>query len=254
MKSAVKVSPWLLSELRRPGCYRLNGDDCDRMKTFSSLGGVIVFCVAMVTAGCAKKETVTSTAPAPDAAATQPAAANTDAMAKSLTTSTEDAKSMLSNLKVPDLTSTSVADLAGASERTLTGLSALAGTSNPEVTQQVDALKTSISANKTTDALSQLKQLAASAQAIPGAQTAIDGTKKMVSAWALKQGFDKAKIAPVLGALQSGGYAGLTSQAATLMGTGGLSDQQKSLLNGVLSTYGLDTKANELLGKAKGLF
>ncbi|MCC5021822.1 MAG: hypothetical protein J6386_03025 [Candidatus Synoicihabitans palmerolidicus] len=100
------------------------------------------------------------------------------------------------------------------------------------------------------EALGQLKGLAEAAKAIP---VAVDAAKQMVSAWALKQGFDTAQIGPILGALQQGDYAGLASQAAMLAGAGGLTEQQKALVNGVLSAYGIDAKADEVLNKVKGL-
>jgi len=188
--------------------------------------------LTLVATGCGKKETVASTAPAPAAA---------------------NATAAIAEVTLPDLEATSVTQLASASSETLTNLAALAGPSQPEVVKQAEAVKSAISANRAVDALGQIKQLAASAQAIPGAPAVIEATKQMVSAWALKQGFDTAMIAPVLGALQAGDYAGLGSQAAMLFGAGGLTDQQKELLNGVLSTYGISSKADELMGKVKGL-
>jgi hypothetical protein len=83
---------------------------------------------------------------------------------------------------------------------------------------------------------------------------AIDTAKLRVRGWALKQGFDPAKIGPSLSTLQQRDYAALASQAATLAGTGGLTEQQQRLLNGVLMNYGIDAKFEEVLGKVKGLF
>ena len=79
-------------------------------------------------------------------------------------------------------------------------------------------------------------------------------TKAMVSAWALKQGFDAAIIAPVLGALQTGDLGQLAAQGVKLAGVAELSDQQVQILNGVLSNYGIDAKAGEVLNSVKGLF
>ena len=44
------------------------------------------------------------------------------------------------------------------------------------------------------------------------------------------------------------------SQAAMLAGTGGLTAEQKALVNGVLQTYGVDAKVDNVLGKVKSLF
>ena len=229
------------------------------MKTLPSIGGFVVMSLALVVAGCGKKESTASSAPAPAPAAATPsssdvktAAANAEAAVKETAAdAVERAKAALADLKVPDLKSTSVSQLASTSADTLSNIAALAGPSQPEVAKQVDAVQSSLNSNDVVDALAQIKQLAASAQAIPGAQQAVEGAKQMVSAWALKQGFDTAKISPVLGALQSGDLTGLASQVSTLLGAGGLTDQQKTLLNGVLDTYGINAKANELMGKLK---
>lgn len=231
------------------------------MKIPSLIGCVGVIGVSLILSGCGGKKTETKTEPAAtvptvEAAKAAPGsmeAGVSQAASEAVADSAKKAASMLADLKVPDLKSTSVAQLASVGTETLTNISALAGDTQPEVAKQVEAVKTSISANKATEALGQLKQLAASAQAIPGAPQAVEAAKQMVSAWALKQGFDTAKIAPVLGALQSGDYAGLASQAASLVKDGGLTDHQKELLNSVLGTFGLDAKADELVGKVKGL-
>lgn len=231
-------------------CYWGKVEDGSSMKTLSSSGGVVVICVALVAMGCAKKETVTSAdkAAADAAAATKPTAARIDATKDTLATKAADAKSMLANFKLPDLSATSGADLASMSTKSLTNLAE----AHPEVAKEADAVKESISANKATDALSRLSPLAESAKSIPGAPVVIEGVKKMVSAWALKQGFDTAMIAPVLGALQSGDYAALATQGATLLGSGGVTDQQKGLLNGVMGAFGIE--AGGLMDKAKKLF
>lgn len=227
------------------------------MKPSPALAVLAIACLGLLVAGCGKKEdstTAAAPAPASPSEAREAAATGVETALKETAASTvEQAKTALADLKVPDLKSTSVSDLASKSSATLTNLAAVAGSSQPEVATQVEALQSSMKSNKTVEALAQMKQLAASAQAIPGAQQAIAGAKQMVSAWALKQGFDTAKISPVLGALQSGDLTGLASQVSTLLGAGGLSDQQKALLNGLLSTYGIDSKANELLGKLKGI-
>jgi len=226
------------------------------MKILPSTGGVVLVSLALIVSGCGKKETASASAPA-----ATPAASTTDAKAavasaettlkEVAATTVEQARTALADLKVPDLKSASTSQLASTSAETLTNLASVAGTSQPEVATQVEAVKSSLSSNDSVGALAKMKQLAASAQAIPGAQQAVEGAKQMVSAWALKQGFDTAKISPVLGSLQSGDLTGLASQVSTLLGAGGLSDQQKALLNGVLDTYGVNAKATELMGKLK---
>lgn len=198
----------------------------------------------MTSAEKAAADTVAATQPV----ATKPAAAPVDAAKDTLATSASDAKSMLTNFKLPDLSATSGADLASMSTASLTNLAA----AHPEAAKEAEAVKESISANKATDALSRLGPLAESVKSIPGASVAIDGIKKMVSAWALKQGFDTAKITPLLGALQSGDYAGLATQGATLLGGGGVTDQQKGLLNGVMGAFGIESGG--LMDKARKLF
>ena len=70
-----------------------------------------------------------------------------------------------------------------------------------------------------------MKEWAVMAQQIPVAAAGIEATKGMVSAWALKQGFDPSLINPVLSALQAGDLGRLAAQAAKLSGTVDLSDQ-----------------------------
>jgi hypothetical protein len=171
-----------------------------------------------------------------------------DAAKDTLVTKAADAEKMLASFKLPDLSATSGSDLASMSTASLTNLA----TAHPEAAKEAEAVKESISANKAKDALSRLGPLAQSVKSIPGAPAAMEGIKKMVSAWALKQGFDTAKITPLLGALQSGDYAGLATKTATLLGGGGVTDEQKGLLNGVMGTFGLE--AGGLMDKARKLF
>ncbi len=206
----------------------------------------------IVATGCSKKESSASaTTPSEPAVATAPKAEMSPATPVETTLS---AAASLTAITVPDLQSSSVAQLAQISTTSLTNLTALAGPSHPEVAAQVAAVKSSLDSNRAVDALDQLKQLTVYAQSIPGAAAAIDTAKLMVSGWALKQGFDPAKIGPILGALQQRDYTALASQAAMLAGAGGLTAEQTTLINGVLSTYGIDAKIDDVLGKVKGLF
>lgn len=224
------------------------------MKTSSVLGLVVWVSAGFALTGCGKADApkAASTAVASAPAAAKPMHSETEAKPVPVPASATT-PAMAAPVSLPDLKSASSAQLVATSGQALTNLAALAGPAQPEVTQQVRAVQSSLTANDAVGALAQLKQLAASAQAIPGAPIVIETTKQLVSAWALKQGFDPAKIAPVLGALQTGDYAGLASQAAVLLGHGGLTAEQKTLINSVLSTYGIDAKADALMGKVKGL-
>ena len=158
-------------------------------------------------------------------------------------------------IEVPDLAAASTAKLAQTSAAALTQLTSLAGAADqPAMAADISALQTALAADDAPGALANLQQLAAYAKQVPGAEMLIESSKQMVSAWALKQGFDPAQITPVLRALQSRDYAALASQAAQLAGTGGLSAEQKTLLNGVLQTYGVDAKVDQAINKLKGLF
>ncbi len=155
---------------------------------------------------------------------------------------------------VPDLAATSAAQLAQTSATALTQLTAVAGSDHPAMAADITALQSALAADDAPGALAKLQQLAAYAKQVPGADVLIESSKQLVSAWALKQGFDTAQIAPVLRALQSRDYASLASQAAQIAGAGGLTDQQKTLLNGVLQAYGVDAKVEQAVEKLKNLF
>jgi hypothetical protein len=160
----------------------------------------------------------------------------------------------MSEFKMPDLTGISADKLGQLSAAALTNLAGMAGAESPGLMSQLNGLKSSLSAKDPIQALGQLKEWAAMAQQIPGAAAGIEATKGMVSAWALKQGFDAQIINPVLSALQAGDLGRLAAQAAKLSGTMELTDQQVQILNGVLSNYGIDAKAGEVLNSVKGLF
>ena len=206
----------------------------------------------IVATGCSKTESSASaTAPSePDVAV----APKTEMSPSIPVAATAPIAASPTAITVPDLQQASVAQLAQISTTSLSNLTALAGPSHPEIAAQAAAVKASLGTNRAVDALGQLKQLTAYAQSIPGAAAAIDTAKLLVSGWALKQGFDPAKISPILGALQNRDYTSLASQAAILAGAGGLTEQQTALINGVLSTYGIDAKIDDVLGKVKGLF
>jgi hypothetical protein len=158
------------------------------------------------------------------------------------------------NFKLPDFQAASVGQLAGTASQLLTGLGELTGKSSPASLMQVDAVKSALSAGKALEALSKLQQLGETVKAIPGAEGLLMAGKQVVSAWALKQGFDPAKISGVLGSLQKSDWVGLASQAATLLGKGGVSGEQKSLLDGVLGNFGVSGgAASAATGALKGL-
>jgi hypothetical protein len=160
----------------------------------------------------------------------------------------------LAKFKMPDFQSASVEQLASTATQVLTGLGEFGGKTSPTILSQVEAVKTSLSAGKALDALSKLKQLGETVKAIPGAEALLTVSKQVVSAWALKQGFDPAKISGALGSLQKGDWVGLAGQAASLLGKGGVSGEQKSLLDGVLGNFGLSAgTASSAAGALKGL-
>ena len=131
----------------------------------------------------------------------------------------------MSEIKMPDLAGISADQLGQLSIAALTNLAGMADAESPGMMSQLSGLKSSLSSKDPIEALGQLKEWAVMAQQIPGAAAGIETTKGMVSAWALKQGFDPSLINPVLSALQAGDLGRLAAQAAKLSGTVDLSDQ-----------------------------
>ncbi len=203
--------------------------------------------VVAAPAAAAKAEPVPAVAAAP--VEVQKAAAE---VAKPVAEATASAFNF-ANFKLPDLQSASVGQLASTASQLLTGLGDLTGKSSPSSLTQVEAVKSALSAGKALEALAKLQQLGETVKAIPGAEGLLMAGKQVVSAWALKQGFDPAKISGVLGSLQKGDWVGLASQAATLLGKGGVSGEQKSLLDGVLGNFGVGGGAASAAGALKGL-
>jgi len=157
-------------------------------------------------------------------------------------------------ITIPNLSQSSADQLAQLGSQSLSNLAFLDGDKSSGIMDQIASLRSSLDGNQAVDALNQLKQLSDVAQSIPGAPIVIEGTKQLVSAWALKQGFDASTITPVLAALQQKDYASLASQAAILLGTGALTAEQKQIVNGVLANYGIDAKVDQALDAVKGLF
>jgi hypothetical protein len=157
-------------------------------------------------------------------------------------------------ISIPNFSQTSADQLAQLGAQSLSNLALLDGVKSTGVSDQISSLQSSLNSDQAVDALTKLKQLSASAQSIPGAPLVIETTKQLVSAWALKQGFDTSTIAPVLAALQQKDYAALASRAAVLAAKGGLSAEQKQVVNGVLSNYGIEANVDQALDAVKGLF
>jgi hypothetical protein len=158
------------------------------------------------------------------------------------------------NFKMPDFQSASTGQLASTASQLLTGLGELTGKSSPSSLTQVDAVKSALSAGKALEALAKLQQLGETVKAIPGAEALLLSGKQVVSAWALKQGFEPAKISGALGSLQKGDWVGLAAQGAALLGKGGVSGEQKSLLDGVLGNFGVSSgTTSAAAGALKGL-
>lgn len=155
-------------------------------------------------------------------------------------------------LQIPDFKTASVADLSALASQALSGLGSAAN-STPALLEKVNAVKAALSAGQASQALTALSGLGAAAKKIPGASALADTATQVVSAWALKQGFDAAKISGVLGALQKKDLSALTSQATGLLSKGGLTGDQQGLLKGVLGAHGIDaSKAAGAAGALKG--
>jgi hypothetical protein len=155
---------------------------------------------------------------------------------------------------IPDFQTASVAQLSTLATQVLTSLGQTA-MKTPAVADKVSALKSALAGNQASAALSSLAGLSAAAKGVPGAEGLAASATQLVSAWALKQGFDLAKISGVLGALQKPDFTALASQGTSLLSKGGLTGDQQGLLKGVLNAYGIDTtKAAGAAGALKGLF
>jgi hypothetical protein len=155
---------------------------------------------------------------------------------------------------IPDFQTASVSQLSTIATQVLTSLGQTAAKS-PAIADKVSALKTALAGNQASAALSSLAGLSAAAKGVPGAEGLAGSATQLVSAWALKQGFDLAKISGVLGALQKPDFAALASQGASVLSKGGLTGDQQGLVKGVMNAYGIDTtKAAGAASALKGLF
>jgi len=223
------------------------------MKTSHSLLVVLGVVYAAGLAGCGKSEPAASApaaTPAPVASAATPPAS---VMAPALAAVKKASDAVVASLQIPDFQTATVADLSAVASQALSSLSQVASAA-PAVAEQVNAVKAALASGKASEALSSLAGLSAAAKNIPGAANIADTATQVVSAWALKQGFDVAKISGVLGALQKKDYAALAAQATSVLGKGGLTGDQKGLLNGVLGAYGIDaSKAAGAVDSLKGL-
>jgi hypothetical protein len=219
------------------------------MKTSNSLLVVLgVLCVAGLT-GCGKSEPVAAAPAATEA----PKPAETSLAAPALAAVKKASDAVVASLQIPDFQTATVEDLSEVASQALSKLGQVTS-SSPVVAEKVTAIKTALSAGKASEALSSLAGLSEAVKSIPGAANIAETATQVVSAWALKQGFDVAKISGVLGALQKKDYAALASQATSVLGKGGLTGDQKGLLNGVLNAYGIDaTKAAGAVNSLKGL-
>jgi hypothetical protein len=205
---------------------------------------VAAISLALLAIGCSKSE------PTADAATT----ATPTPTAAPATVEVGQIADRPVEISIPNLSQTSADQLAKLGAQSLSNLSFLGGGNSTGIADQISSLKSSLDGNQAVDALAKLKQLSDAAQSIPGAPIVLEGTKQLVSAWALKQGFDTSTVTPVLSALQHKDYASLASQAAVLVGTGGLTPQQQQIVNGVLTNYGIDAKVDQALDAVKGLF
>ena len=238
------------------------------MKTAQGLGTGLALIYVLGLVGCSKTEPVAATpppAPAPAASVTVTSApvavpAETVAAAKesAMTTAASlaaAARESLANFKLPDFQTASTQQLSGLAAQALTQWAQAIEKPGAAAPTEVESVKTALAQEKPAAALASLTKLGDYAKAIPGGEALLQSSKQLVSAWALKQGFDVAKISGVLGALQKGDYAALATQAATLLAKGGVSTEQKGILDGVLGTFGIDaTQASGAVNAVKGLW
>ncbi|MCU0794217.1 MAG: hypothetical protein MUE42_15520, partial [Opitutaceae bacterium] len=202
--------------------------------------GLALLCLLGLSA-CSKPE---SAAPAAEPAVSAPASASAaapvastpapvaapalqEAVASTAAATLAAARESLANLKLPDLQTATTAALATLATQTLTQWTQAIEAPPSALTTEVEAVKTALAAEQPITALASLGKLGDYAKSIPGGDALLQSSKQLVSAWALKQGFDTAKISGVLGALQSGDYASLAAQAATLFAKGGVTSEQK---------------------------
>lgn len=238
------------------------------MKTVQGLGTGLALTCLLGLVGCSKSEPVAATPPSvtAPAPAPTPAAAPVVVPAETITAAKESvtttaasimaaARESLANFKLPDFQTASAQQLSGLATQALTQWEQAVEKPSPAVTTEVESVKTALAQEKPAAALASLTKLGDYAKSIPGGEALLQTSKQLVSAWALKQGFDVAKISGVLGALQKGDYAALASQAATLLAKGGVSTEQKGILDGVLGNFGIDaTQASGAVNAVKGLF
>lgn len=234
------------------------------MKTAHGFGTGLAFTCLLGLVGCSKSEPVATTppasAPVPAPAAAPAVSAETIAAAKESASATAAsamaaARESLANIKLPDFKTASTQQLSALATQALTQWSQAVEKPSPAMTTEVESVKTALAQEKPATALASLTKLDDYAKSIPGGEALLQSSKQLVSAWALKQGFDVTKISGVLGALQKGDYAALASQAATLLAKGGVSTEQKGILDGVLGTFGIDaTQASGAVNAVKGLF
>ncbi len=239
------------------------------MKSSTRLGTGLALTCLLGLVGCSKSEPAAPAAPgtpSPSSAPTTPAPTPAATVAAETMTAVKEtvattaaatmaaARESLANLKLPDFQAATTQQLSGLAAQTLTQWAQAIETPAPAVTTEVEAVQTALANEQPSAALASLTKLGDYAKSIPGGEAMLQSSKQLVSAWALKQGFDTAKISGVLGALQRGDYAGLASQAATLFAKGGVSSEQKGLLDGVLGAFGLDaTQAGAAVNVMKGL-
>lgn len=218
-------------------------------KRLSLCAGIIA---VVSLAGCGKSEPAAPVSPAESAPAAKVEVGVS--MDQTLKVAESVAKAVGVELKIPNFKTASVAELSTVAIQSLSGLQD-AAKSSPAVVQEIGVAKSALSAGDALGALKSLSSLNDAVKRIPGASGLLDTSKQLVSAWALKQGFDTSKISGVLGALQSGDLGQIAAQSLPLLSKGGISSEQSGLLKGVLNTFGIDSGAAAgAAGAVKGLF
>lgn len=231
------------------------------MKILQGLGTSLALTSLLGLAACSKPESTTSTTPPPAAPAAAPLDAPVSATLPANDTAVTTAASLaaaarehLANFKLPDFQTASNQQLSGLAVQSLSHWVQTIDSPSPALTTEVESLKTALSGAQPVAALGSLSKVGDLAKSIPGGDALLLSAKQLVSAWALKQGFEVSKISGLLGALQKGDLAALASQTLPLLAKGGFSGEQRGILQGVLGTFGIDPgKASGAVDAVKGL-
>jgi hypothetical protein len=167
------------------------------------------------------------------------ATANAEKMGADATTS---ASSFLSSFKMPDLASSSSAELSAMAVSALDNVKSMLanlGGSGGAAESTVNSITASLKNKDYSASLKSLGSLVDQAKAIPGVSAVLEKVKPMVSGLAIKDTFQGMDTSKILGALQSGDTAGIMGSLQGLMSGGGasLSGEQSNVLQSIMSLF-----------------